>query len=314
MTDPASLPHAPRPSLLRLVCISPDGRLRAGWRLLLHGALLLLIALALLTPPILLLLLKQDRAAQLRFDSPEMLLVSSAVMCLATLAATWLARRLFDRRSLRSLGLALDHAGARDFLLGLGIAFCMMATIFLLHLAAGWLTLDGWGWEQLSWPAALRAALLSLALYLLVGFQEELLFRGYQMQNLIEGLNPPLGMIVSSLLFGLAHLGNPAASWAALLGITFAGLVFALAWLRTRSLWLAIGLHTGWNFFEGTIFGFPVSGLDGFHLIRHRVSGPVLLTGGAFGPEAGLVLIPGLLLAAYLIIRCTARRSRPVCA
>ncbi len=312
--DTAPRPNPPRPSALRSLFLSRDGRPRAAWRLLLHGALLLILWLALLTPLLLAVALQQGGAARLRPDSLELLMASSAAMCLATLAATWLARRLFDRRSLRSLGLALDGIGARDFLVGLGIAFCMMGTIFLIHLAAGWLILEGWGWEQLRWPVALRGVLLSLALYLLVGFQEELLFRGYQLQNLIEATNLPLGLIASALLFAAAHLANPSASWLAFLGIALAGLLLAFAWLRTRSLWLAIGLHTGWNFFEGTLFGFPVSGLDGFHLIRHHVRGPTLLTGGAFGPEAGLVLIPGIVLAAYLIIRYTRRPSRLVSA
>lgn len=296
--------------LLRSVWISPDGRLRAGWRLLIHGALLLVFALMLLLPLSVLLVARQGLEAFGRFDSLEVLLPSSAAMTLATLAATGLARRLLDRRSFRSLGLWPQPSALADFLAGFAIAFVMMATVLLLHLAGGWLVLESWGIEQLRSDGAPRGLALSLVLYLLVGVQEELLFRGYQLQNLIDGTRLPLGIALSSFLFGASHLRNPAASWPALLGITLAGLLLSWAWFRTHSLWLPIGLHTGWNFFEGTVFGFPVSGLDGFHLVRHRVAGPPLLTGGAFGPEAGLLLLPGLLLAAYLVLLYS-RRRRP---
>jgi hypothetical protein len=139
----------------------------------------------------------------------------------------------------------------------------------------------------------------ALLLFVLVGWQEELVSRGYWLQNLTEGLNRTWGVIISSALFALAHLGNPNASWAAVLGILAAGLLFAYGYLRTGHLWLPIGLHTGWNFFEGTVFGYPVSGLSGlYQLVRQSVKGPALLTGGPFGPEAGLVLLPAVLLGA----------------
>jgi membrane protease YdiL (CAAX protease family) len=85
-------------------------------------------------------------------------------------------------------------------------------------------------------------------------------------------------------------------------------LFFAYAYLRTRQLWLPIGLHIGWNFFEGTIFGFPVSGTTSYQLIHQSVSGPEIITGGAFGPEAGLILLPALLLGTAMVIILTRNR------
>ena len=103
-------------------------------------------------------------------------------------------------------------------------------------------------------------------------------------------------MLLSSLWFGIAHLGNPNtdAKVFVAVGIFLAGVFLAYGYLSTKQLWLPIGLHIGWNFFEGVGFGFPVSGLDIYHLTRITVSGPELWTGGAFGPEAGLVLLPGI--------------------
>ena len=104
-----------------------------------------------------------------------------------------------------------------------------------------------------------------------------------------EGTNTFWAVVLSSVVFGLAHIFNPNAGWISTLGIIAAGFFLAFGYLRTRQLWLPIGLHIGWNFFLGPVFGFPVSGLEPFHLLGLNVSGPDLITGGAFGPEAGLV-------------------------
>ncbi len=125
--------------------------------------------------------------------------------------------------------------------------------------------------------------------------------RGYHLQTIASGTNLLWGLIVSSAIFGALHLANPHATWISAAGIFFAGLFLGYAYIRTGKLWLSIGLHIGWNFFEGVIFGYPVSGIDTYHLTRISVSGPGLWTGGAFGPEAGLILLPAIVLGAGLV-------------
>jgi len=131
--------------------------------------------------------------------------------------------------------------------------------------------------------------------------------RGYHMQTLGSGLTLTWGWILSSAVFGALHLANPHASFVAAAGILFAGLLLGYAYLRTGQLWLSMGLHTGWNFFEGVVFGFPVSGLPFYHLTRISVNGPVMWTGGEFGPEAGLIVLPAILLGFGLIYLMTRR-------
>jgi hypothetical protein len=104
------------------------------------------------------------------------------------------------------------------------------------------------------------------------------------------------------------HGNNPGTTWASTIGLVLAGLFLAYGYIATRQLWLPIGLHIGWNFFEGTVFGFPVSGLDIYRILRHQVTGPELWTGGAFGPEAGLIVLPALALGAALIYVYSRRR------
>ena len=114
--------------------------------------------------------------------------------------------------------------------------------------------------------------------------------------------------MISSAVFGLLHLGNPNATWVSAAGIFFGGVFLAYGYIRTKQLWLPIGLHIGWNFFEGVGFGFPVSGLDVYALTRISVRGPALWTGGAFGPEAGLIVLPALALGAFFLIYLYAMR------
>ena len=129
-----------------------------------------------------------------------------------------------------------------------------------------------------------------------------MLSRGYHLQTLASGTNLFWGVLISSAIFSAFHLVNPYATLASAVGIFLAGLFLALGYLRTGQLWLSIGLHLGWNFFEGIVFGFPVSGIAMLPIIRISISGPMLWSGGAFGPEAGLIILPALLIGALLIV------------
>ena len=145
-----------------------------------------------------------------------------------------------------------------------------------------------------------------LVIFLIVGWQEELLSRGYHLQTLESGTNLFWAVLLSSSVFGTLHIFNPGATWISTVGIILAGFFLALPFVLTRQLWLSIGLHIGWNFFEGVVFGFPVSGLANIYpVLRHTVTGPELWTGGAFGPEAGLLVLPALLLGSLLVLAYT---------
>ena len=158
----------------------------------------------------------------------------------------------------------------------------------------------------------MKNVLLFFVIFIFVGWNEELLSRGYHLQTIASGINLFWGVIISSAVFGLLHLGNPNATWISAAGIFFAGADLAYVYIRTRQLWLPIGLHIGWNFFEGVVFGFSVSGLDIYALTRIDVTGSVLWTGGAFGPEAGLIVLPALVLGGILIYWFTRSRGTKV--
>ncbi len=289
---------------MKRIFLSPsEPRLRAGWRLLIQSLIMLMLGLCIGIPVILLPMMFETPAHTLL--PPEMvlpeLLASLAVEFLAITVSIFMARRFLDRRSFASLGFKLKWRALVDILAGIAITFVMMGLIYILMWSSGWIKFEGFAWQTQPVGAVVVNTLLIFLAFVLVGWNEELLSRGYHLQNLAEGINMTWSVLLSSAVFGVLHLANPNATWLSAVGISLAGLFLAFAYLRTKQLWLSIGLHIGWNFFEGTLFGFPVSGMEFYRLIRHTVSGPELWTGGAFGPEAGLVVLPALALGVALV-------------
>jgi uncharacterized protein len=303
-------PSPNRPSSGNIFISSDEPRLRAGWRLLIQTLFLLLIG-SCLSVFLLIILLALDPALLTSMVElePEYLLLATAGEVIAVTLSVFLARRFLDKRSIESLGLKLDGRTILDILAGIGITFLQMGLIYLLMSGLGWITFEGFAWEFDPLGLVLGNTLLFFLVFVGVAWSEELLSRGYHLQTLASGLNVFWGVVISSAVFGALHLGNPNASWISAAGIFLAGLFFAYGYLRTGQLWLPIGMHLGWNFFEGVVFGFPVSGLDIYPLARIQVSGPGIWTGGAFGPEAGLIVIPALIAGTALIYIYTLRRK-----
>ena len=122
------------------------------------------------------------------------------------------------------------------------------------------------------------------------GFMEELFFRGILFRWLEEFGGSWLALLLTSALFGAAHLGNPnATAFSAFCIAVEAGVLLGAAYMLTRSLWLPMGLHAAWNFTQGEVFDVPVSGLDEHGLVTAQMSGPPLLSGGNFGLEGSII-------------------------
>ena len=286
-------------SFFRRIFISPDEpRLRAGWRLLLQTLLMIVISI-----PVSLF------ASLVKIGRNGEVLFSQIIELIIFVSSIYIARRFLDKRSFVSLGLQISKQTLTDILAGIVITFVMMGLIYAAEVAAGWLTFENFAWQTEPVANVAFQTLLFFVIFIFVGWNEELLSRGYHLQTITSGTNIFWGMVISSSVFGLAHLGNPNATWVSAAGVFFAGIFLGYAYLRTGRLWLSIGLHIGWNFFEGVIFGFPVSGLDIYHLTRNQIQGPEIWTGGAFGPEAGLIVLPALVIGSALIWLYTRDRN-----
>ena len=245
--------------------------------------------------------------------TPLLGLVLTLASGVAIAAGVFLAGRFIDRRVIADFGLRFERDWWLDFAFGLGLGAVLMVLIFGVELAAGWVEVDGTlvaGDTVFAFGVAIG---LQMLVFGAVGIYEELWFRGYYFKNLSEGIAAlpfvgPRGAIVTSLLltsgvFGLAHASNPNATLLSSVNIAIAGVMLGLGLLLTRRLAIPIGLHITWNFFQGSVFGFPVSGTDaGPTFIAIEQRGSVLLTGGTFGPEGGLVGLAAMGLGVALTI------------
>ncbi len=221
---------------------------------------------------------------------------------LATVASVWVSGRLLDHRRFADYGFHLTRAWFINLAFGLFLGAALMTLVFGVELAVGWVSVtDTMVTAAPDDPFAL-AVLIPLLTFVVVGISEEVLSRGYHLTNLAEGLNLGrvgprgavlLSVLISSTVFGLLHLGNSGASAISTLGILATGVFLAAGFVLTGELAIPIGVHITWNFFQGNVFGFPVSGTDAgpASFLAVEQHGPALWVGGAFGPEAGLLAI-----------------------
>lgn len=249
---------------------------------------------------------------------------------LGVILAIIIARKYLDQRRIIDLGLHRSPGALPDLVFGIILGAGLQLLIFLVHFFCGWIivrmpfsTLSSYSIPTAALPAntiaptaapaaaaaasastaATPGALaLMLVVFILIAVNEELLVRGYVLQNLTEAYGKKAATLVSSVLFGVLHLSNANASFAGILNIALSGILFAVAYWVTNSLYLPIGLHFSWNFFLGPVFGYPVSGiLQWPSIINTTVIGPELWTGGAFGPEAGLTGLFAILVGIAIV-------------
>lgn len=289
------------------IFINPDeNRFRAGWRIAAQLFLMYLIGL--------LLVLFTNSFIPIKID-----LLGTICIAFGAIASTVLAAKGLDNRPWQQFGVVFDKKHMREWAYGFVLAAIAMGIIFAIEYAVGWLTVTRFGWQQINASHYVLTFGGYFLFMVLVGFWEELVFRGYQIINASEGLNLPdiprkqavlLAVLISSVAFGIGHAFNPNAGWISTLNIILAGVMLAFPFIVTGRLSLSIGLHIGWNFFQGGVFGFPVSGMPGrASLLQINQQGPDWLTGGAFGPEAGMIgllamgVIIGMLIGYFKKIR-----------
>ncbi|ATY16044.1 CPBP family intramembrane metalloprotease [Amycolatopsis sp. AA4] len=222
-------------------------------------------------------------------------------------AALWCYLRLsrvVEQRPVAELSPANARAGV---LRGMAIgAAAFVATMLLVLIFGG---VDGFSGGSF-WGFTATAGLMAS-----VAVTEELLFRGVLFRIVERWLGTWGALALSAILFGVAHLVNPGASlWGALAIAVEAGLMLGAAYVATRTLWLPIGLHFAWNLAEGGVFGTTVSGADGGagSLLHTLLSGPDVVTGGAFGPEASIFAVLVCAVPTVFFLRSAARRGRIV--
>ena len=276
---------------------SPDDkRLRAGWRILLFFMMFAGISAV----------LQLGTRAILGSLHAGGTLVLGLIAIAATIAV-YVARRFLDRKTFVSLGLGGANIAWKDLAFGFTLSGVMAATVFCAMWALGLVTDVRLTWGDGSMTAWLLVTALLPTIF--IGYWEELVTRGYLFQNMREGMGPGIAIVVSCLLYGLMHAANPNASVLSTAIIIMFGFLRLYGYLATGFLWLPMGMHIGWNFFQGPVFGYAASGQASAQVVlSHSPAGPVWLSGGAFGPEASVLIIP-VIGAALLVMRAWANRD-----
>ncbi len=278
---------------------SGEGRLRCFWRLALQVILFMVLATTLLLGVIIAVPSARDPAFWLDTGSGQFL-VQIAIVIIATIGSMGVAAWFIDQRRFVDFGFHLTSAWWLDVGFGLALGAVLMTGLFLVEWAAGWVTVTAVLQAPAPGPPFVLAILIPLGVFVGVGIYEEMLFRGYILRNLAEGFNTRaigarlavvLAWVLSSAVFGVGHLANPNATLLSTVSISLAGLFLGLGYVLTGELAIPIGLHITWNFFQGNVFGFAVSGqtISEATVVAVETTGPELWTGGGFGPEAGLM-------------------------
>ncbi|MFK7821405.1 MAG: lysostaphin resistance A-like protein [Planctomycetaceae bacterium] len=268
--------------LISAIWNSDERRLRAFWR----------VAIEMLTAVLLISLVQ----ATIDFGrGPTAFAVVNSTMMCCLLVVALLAARILDRRSIIDFGLRIDRRWILDLIGGVVVGSVMVAIVFLIQYQQGWIEVQR---SSLEWRTLLKLQTGWVITTLMVAVAEEIMFRGYQLKNLSEGLSGikrPFGMIIAvfvgSLVFGAVHGANPNADVVASISILFAGVMFCLGRIYTGSLAAPIGLHFSWNYGIAAVLGLPVSGQVIPGSLLETTAEKNLWTGGDFGPEASPIVI-----------------------
>jgi membrane protease YdiL (CAAX protease family) len=189
-------------------------------------------------------------------------------------------RKYIDKNSIKSMGFELQNR-FKDIIIGTLIGFFVMFFSYYLLLNLGEITL-------LKSTFNLSEIITAILIYLFVAYVEEIVFRGYILNNFMLSCNKFWALFWSSLLFGLLHCFNPNMDIFSFLSIILAGYFLGITYIFTRNLWFPIALHFSWNFFQSMV-GFNVSGQDFYSCINFNIVSPNKLNGGSFGLEGSYI-------------------------
>lgn len=184
-----------------------------------------------------------------------------------------------------------------DILVGIIIGFIAMLGIYLVELKLNFIQIKSI--NNLNFK--IITTLFSLAV---MALGEELLFRGFMLSGFIHILkNKYIAVLLTAILFGLAHAGNPNATIVSVISNGLGGVMYAIAFIESNGIWLPFGLHFAWNFFQGPVFGFPVSGMNFGGIIEQNTAvSQNLIYGGTYGPEGGIIGISFRILVILMLL------------
>src|SRR3984957_4967291 len=213
--------------------------------------------------------------------------------------------RMFNRarQPIRGMGLDFRPGWQREFGLGAAMGWGMLLASILPLVLSGGLIITFW-----AIPRQFGILIIDLLVLAVASLAEEVAFRGYPFQRMVEAVGPTLATIAFSVVFAALHMFNPSANRASFLITVFSSWLLSVAYLRTRALWVCWGWHFAWNVSMCVLFGLPVSGITKFSpVIQSNTVGPVWMTGGDYGPEASAVTAIVILIGIFVVYRTTGK-------
>ncbi len=267
-----------------------ERRMRAGWRVLFFSlflTVLFLMGSVFITPP------SPDQTL-----TTEILLQSTTLELVAVVLATLFFVFSVDRRPWATVGLGIGGASLKELVMGIVMGSLVLSLVFALLVWSGTVEIMQTHVEALFSVQFV----LSLLMFAVVAVAEELILRGYLFQTLLEGIGVYPTLALTSILFGVLHTINPNATTMGLVNVALAGLLLAIAYLKTKALWLPIGFHFAWNALQGHLYSLPVSGIAVEpRSLELKIIGPEELSGGMFGLEGSLITTIVLALASIAL-------------
>lgn len=194
--------------------------------------------------------------------------------------------KFVEKREISSLGL-MKEGSISNFLKGFLIGFLMFSSVTLMMYISGTISIE----QNINIGIRfVPSILIVLPGWILQSSTEEILSRGWLMHVVGARHKPIIGFIVSSVMFGFLHILNSGVDLISIVNIILVGFMLGLYVINTQDTWGACGLHAAWNFSQGNIYGFSVSGLNASSnsLLTFSSESSTLLTGGKFGPEASI--------------------------
>jgi uncharacterized protein len=283
------------------------GKVRSGWKIAatLSTALLLTLVVQLIAVLIAVALMPAEGSLDERITAATeqfgwlLTLLQEAVM----IAVPVFAWKKLSKRPLKDMGLPRLRGHGRELAFGLALG------IIAITLACGAILISGSAYVASWTPKLTGGTLLYLGLFISVGFSEEILSRGYVMSALRQTRSMAAVIAISSVIFSCLHALNSGFDLLPFINIVLAGLLFAYMYIRSNNIWMPIGFHITWNYFQGSICGFPVSGNNTGGVITTVYSNSDLLNGGMFGPEGGLA-VTAVLLLCFLVVKLFYRNTK----
>ena len=212
----------------------------------------------------------------------KMMLLMMVCQLAGTLFTVWLFQRYINREPFSSIGIEFNGY-EDDFIFGLLIGLGLIVIGFGILIIFNFISITSLQFSFID-------QLFYLCLFAVVSLNEEIAMRGYILQNLSSSFNKYIALAMSSLVFMIMHIGNPNMSAIPLFNLFLAGLFLGIYCIHRKNLWFPIGAHFTWNYFQGPVLGFEVSGNEVNSLFIQRLDGSDLITGGQFGFEGSIIL------------------------